>query len=139
MGKYDRIMAVNGVTESTEAITKAIQEGTKLRITGRKPKSFAASVSKQSAGDGLGLNFVYADDSSLAEEFFVIKDILDGQLIATLNKQYQDRAVRKLDCLMSVNGVTGCKAMVDEIKSKTELTLTFNRHLLSTEHPKLDP
>lgn len=129
--KYDRIVDVNGVTGSFDVMAKAIKEASSLHMTMRKPKFYTIEIIKTEGSQLIGLEFVFP--TKLDDEFLVIQGISKGQIVDHLNAEYADRAVRLYDCVVDVNGIKGCKAMITEIGKCESMILTLYRHFKATE------
>lgn len=128
--RYDRIINVNGVTGDADVVAKAVKEATSLKMTLRKPKFYTIEINKI-AGQRVGLEFVYP--TKLDEEFFVINGFTEGGIVEGLNGEYEDRAVRLYDCVVEVNGIRGCQAMLSEMEKSNKMVITMYRHFKGTE------
>merc|ERR1719323_58898 len=92
----DRILACNGASDFKE-VMKKLDKDQILKIKLKRPKEYTVRINK---GASLGLSLKYGTD----EEYLFIDEIVEGT-VAALNRKYEDRQVRVLDCIIKVNGI----------------------------------
>mmetsp|Transcript_51890 Transcript_51890/g.106543 ORF Transcript_51890/g.106543 Transcript_51890/m.106543 type:complete len:282 (+) Transcript_51890:1-846(+) len=138
--EFDRLLEVNGVSvrkvdEVYQVLRRAMPEGANLTLVLKRPKEYRVSLNEPSE---LGMELETID---VSEGNWLMISKIDSGAVKELNDAYRDRGIRKLDCIVEVDGTRGSAAtLLEKIQTaKTNgstLSMKLTRYYGSDELKK---
>jgi len=122
----DRIVSVNGVSGTTDAIIAEVKQASDLQLVVQRGSEFEIVVEKETPDQPIGL-----DIDSAQVKLFRVKEGPILQFNRSLPPEHEEFQVKPNDQILEVNGARGAAEVIMELKSSKTLEILIIRRVWS--------